>query len=164
PDDTVMRHERWRRLRATFRETHALAVVVATKDTPALDAFSSNADGVIVVGSDRRLNQLPNVLAKLPRAGGAAAGAGDGADSMDDFGAPHTPGPIRAPRGTRATDDITQAPGAADRDDAPGTSPAAGAAAAAAAGTVSAAGTERTEGAGTEPARAGSTADSRAAA
>lgn len=166
PDDTVMRHERWRRLRATFRETHALAVVVGTKDTPALDAFSSNADGVIVVGSHRRLSQLPNVLAKLPReaAAGAVAGAGAGADSMDDVGSPHTPGPIRAPLGTRATDAITQAPGAADRDDAPVTSPAAGAAAAAAAGTVSAAGTGRTEGAGTEPARAGSTADSRAAA
>src|SRR5690606_9343558 len=124
---------------------HALAVVVATKDTPALDAFSSNADGVIVVGSDRRLSQPPNVLAKLPRE--ATGGAGAGADSRDDIGAPHTPGPIRAPLGTRATDDITQAPGAADRDDAPGTLPAAGAAAAPVAGTVSAAGTERTEGA-----------------
>lgn len=75
PDEFVVGHTRWQRLRATFRETHALALVVASRGTPALDSLAAKADGVIVVGKATTSTVFPNVLATLPADGsGVPAG------------------------------------------------------------------------------------------
>lgn len=82
PDEFVVGHTRWQRLRATFRETHALALVVASRGTPALEALAAKADGVIVVGKATTSTAFPNILATLTGDGrgagvNAVPGSGD---------------------------------------------------------------------------------------
>ncbi|HLV26779.1 MAG TPA: hypothetical protein VKZ41_10720 [Gemmatimonadales bacterium] len=71
-DEEIIRHDRWRRLRATFRESHSLAVVLVSPEIPALESLANVAEGVVLVGPSARLRTLPNIVETLP--GERAAG------------------------------------------------------------------------------------------
>lgn len=65
-DEEVVRHERWRRLRATFRESHSLAVVVVKPQLPALESLANVAEGVVLVGPSASMRTLPHIVETLP--------------------------------------------------------------------------------------------------
>lgn len=120
PDDEIVRHDRWRRLRATFRESHSLAVIVATPAIPALDTLAAVAEGVVLVGPPTRLRELPNIIATLPeeRAAGVPhsfTGSMPAATRMPDEPAPQADADlgVSSSTGTPASADAGARPEAA---------------------------------------------------
>lgn len=81
---SLLRHDRWSRLGAGFRDVEALLVLVVAADAPGLDALAALSDGVIAVGRHAALRALPNVLvtlapaAAVPERATAAARANGG--------------------------------------------------------------------------------------
>ncbi len=68
----LLRHDRWSRLGAGFRDVEALLVLVLPAGAPGLDALAALSDGVIAVGRHAALRALPNVLVTLAPAVAAA--------------------------------------------------------------------------------------------
>src|SRR5690606_41077991 len=120
PGAEAARPGRVRGTRPPFRESHSLAVIVATPAIPALDTLAAVAEGVVLVGPPTRLRELPNIIATLPeeRAAGVShsfTGSMPAATRMPDEPAPQADADlgVSSSTGTPASADAGARPEAA---------------------------------------------------